>query len=151
VTNASANTNAHHPHTPAGIAETGGARRLDAVHSHSGDDRAHGAGDSERSSLEFLTSVRTLKEAEKSAAQKVEESKKEAAKVEAQAREKAVEMQAKASEKAVAAKNELLAEGKRKADAEIKEILSEAQKQAAKMRAKRLAEKDVLAISEHVL
>lgn len=151
MTNASANTNAHNPHTPAGVAETGGARRLDGAHSHSGDDRAHGAGDTERSSVEFLTSVRTLKEAEKSAAQKLEEAKKEAAKIEASAREKAVELQAKAAEKAVATKNELLADGKRKTEAEIKGILDEAHKQAAKIRAKRLAEKDVLAISEHVL
>ena len=114
------------------------------------DTKAHQAAHA-ASSDNFLSSVKALREAEKGAAAKVEEARKQAAGIEAQGREKAVEIAAKASEKAVAAKNELLSAGREKSDKEVKEILSEAGRQAAKMRAKRLADKDLQEISAQVL
>ena len=103
------------------------------------------------SSDDFLSSVKALREAEKGASAKVEESKRQAAAIEAQGREKAVEISAKATEKAVAAKNELLSSGREKSDSEVNGILSDAGRQAAKMRAKRLADKDLQEISAQVL
>ncbi len=119
MTNASANTNAHH-----------------AAQSDYAD--------------QFLSSIKSLREAEKAAAGKVEEAKQEAARIEAAAREKAVEISAKASEKAVQAKNELRLDGRTKSDKEVKDIISEAQKQASKIRTRRLSEKDAQAIAERI-
>ena len=100
---------------------------------------------------EFLSSINSLKQAEAAAAGKLDEARKEAARVEAAGREKAVEMSAKAAEKAVQAKNELLSAGREKSEKEVNDILSEAGRQAAKMRAKRLADKDLQEISSQVL
>ncbi len=102
------------------------------------------------SSDEFASSVKALREAEKAAAAKLEEARKEAARVEASGRENAVEIAAKAAEKAVQAKNSLLLDGRERSEKEVKEILSEAGKQAAKIRVKRLPEKDVQAIAGSV-
>ena len=103
------------------------------------------------SSEEFASSVKALRGAESKAAGRVEEARKQAGAVEAQGRQNAVEIAARASEKAVAAKNELLSSGREKSDGEVEKILSEAGRQAAKMRAKRLADKDLQEISAQVL
>ncbi|MCX6773158.1 MAG: hypothetical protein NTV88_05325 [Candidatus Micrarchaeota archaeon] len=124
MTNASANTKAAHS----------------GAHAHA----AHAAD-------EFLSSVKTLKEAEKSAAAKFEEGKKEAARVEAGGKEKAVEIASRANEKAVQAKNELLSSGRDKTEKEVSELTHDAQKQAEKIRAKRLGDKDVASLAESVL
>ena len=127
-----AHTGAHaHPHT-SGVAETGGASRLDAA-----DD--------------FLSSVRTLKEAEKSAAAKVEEGRRQAAKIEALGKEKAVEIASRANEKAVQTKNEILASGRGKTEQEVSGLHHEAKKQAEKIRAKRLNDRDVQGLSEQIV
>lgn len=100
---------------------------------------------------DFLSQVRSLKEAEKSAQAALDESKAKAAQIESAAREKAVEISAKAAEKAVAAKNEILAKGREEADKEVNGILADAKKQTEKIRGKRLADKDALALSQTIL
>ena len=100
---------------------------------------------------EFLSQVRTLKEAEKSAQAVVEAAKANAAQIEAAAREKAVEIAARSSEKAVAAKNDILAKGREETDKEVNSVINEAKKSAEKIQGKRLADKDVLALSQTVL
>ena len=100
---------------------------------------------------DFLSSVKTLKEAEKSAAAKVEEAKKEAARIEAQGREKAVEIASRAAEEAVEAKNEIFASERGKTEHEVSERLHDARKQAEKIRGKRLSDRDVEQLSASVL
>ena len=100
---------------------------------------------------EFLFQVRSLKEAEKSAQAVLEEAKAKAAQIEAGARERAVEITARSNEKSVAAKNDLLAKGREETDKEASAVINEAKKQAEKIRGKRLADKDVLALSQTVL
>ena len=123
MTNASANTKAAHsgahvhPHTSK-VAGSGGASHVDAAD-------------------EFLSSVKTLKEAEKSAAAKLEEGKKEAARVEAGGKEHAVEIASRANEKAVAAKNEILSTGREKTEKEVSELTKDAHKQAEKLKSTR--------------
>lgn len=95
--------------------------------------------------------MKALKEAEKSAAAKVEEAKKLSAHIEAQGREHAVEIAARANENAVQAKNEILSQGREKTEKEVADLHNEAKKQAEKIRAKRLADKDVQSLSEQVL
>lgn len=127
-----AHKDAHaHPHASK-AAETGGASHVDAAD-------------------EFLSSVKALKEAEKAAAQSVEEARKEAARIEAQGREHAVEIASRASEKAVQAKNELLTQGREKAEKEVSELLHEAKKQAEKIRGKRLSDRDVEQLSTTII
>lgn len=120
-----------HPHT-SGVAEAGGASRLDAA-----DD--------------FLSSVKALKEAEKSSARMLEEARKEAARIEAQGKEKGVEIASRATEKAVQAKNEILASGREKTEKDVSELMHEAKKQAEKIRGKRLSDRDVEQLSASVL
>lgn len=100
---------------------------------------------------DFLLQVASLREAENSALAIVEEAKKQAAKVEADARERAVETAARASERAVGAKNEIIARGRQETDKEVGSMLSEAKRQAEKIRAKRLADRDVSAIAQKLL
>jgi vacuolar-type H+-ATPase subunit H len=100
---------------------------------------------------EFLSSVKTLKEAEKSSAAAVEEAKKEAARIEAHGREKAIEIISRANEKAVAAKNEILLAGREKTEKEVSELTHDAKKLSEKIRGKRLSDKDVSALSEGVI
>lgn len=100
---------------------------------------------------DFLSQVRSLKEAEKSAQAVLEEAKTRASQIEAGARERAVEIAAGASEKSVAIKNELLATGREETEKEVAGVTSDAKKSAEKIRGKRLADKDVLALSQTVL
>ncbi|MFA6489198.1 MAG: hypothetical protein WCT52_00790 [Candidatus Micrarchaeia archaeon] len=100
---------------------------------------------------DFLSQVRSLKEAEKSAQAVLDEAKGKAAQIEAGARERAVEMAARASEKSVAVKNEVLAKGREETDKEANGVINDAKKSAEKIRGKRLADKDVLALSQTVL
>jgi vacuolar-type H+-ATPase subunit H len=99
---------------------------------------------------EFLAQVRALQGAEKSAAQKVEDARKEAASIEASARELAVEIGAKAAQKAVEAKNEILSKRRTEADAEIARIQDAVKKQAAAIRAKKLPDSEISALSQSV-
>lgn len=112
---------------------------------------AHGGAHQHAASEDFLSSVKALKEAEKSAARVLEEAKKEAARVEAQGKEHAVEIASRANEKAVQAKNETLATGREKTEKEVSELLHEAKKQAEKIRGKRLSDRDVEQLSASVL
>lgn len=100
---------------------------------------------------EFLASIRSLKEAEKSALTHVEAARKQAADIEARGREKAVEISAKAQEKAVGIKNEIIAKGRVETEKEVGSILNEAKKQSERIRAKRLLEREVSALSQSVL
>lgn len=118
---------------------------VDAKAAHTGA-HAHAA-----SADEFLSSVKALKEAEKSAAQVVEGAKKEAARIEAQGRERAVEIASRANEKAVQAKNEMLSQGREKTEQGVSGLHHESKKQAEKIRGKRLSDKDVQGLSEQVL
>jgi len=116
-------------------------------HEHSAsNEHAHSA----HHDSEFLTQVRALKDAEKSAAQGIEGAKGQAARIEAAARESAVEIISKANEKAVEAKNEILAKKRGEADAEIQKILDAAKKQAGTIKAKRLPDSEVAAIAQSV-
>jgi vacuolar-type H+-ATPase subunit H len=99
---------------------------------------------------DFLHSIRQLKEAEKAAADRAEEARKQAAAIEAAGRERAVEISARATELAVQAKNSILAKEREEADAQVSSILGEAKKQAEKIRARRLTEKDASALSHSV-
>jgi len=116
---------------------------------HKGSAHGHDAHSSHHDS-EFLTQVRALKEAEKSAATRVEDARGDAAEIEASAREQAVEILGKASQKAVEAKNDILAKKRAEAEAEVDEILGVAKKQANAIRAKRLSETDVAEISQDI-
>jgi len=122
----------------------------DPAHSkaHVASAQHHGAGHEHE---EFLASIRKLKEAENSSKEAIEQAKREAAGIEAAAKEKAVEIAAKASDNAVEAKNQMLKEWREKTDREISEIIGEAKKQAGKIREKRLAEREVEAISRSVI
>lgn len=100
---------------------------------------------------DFLSSVKALKDAEKSAARMLEEAAKEAARVEAQGKEHAVEIASRANEKAVQAKNEMLASGREKTEKDVSELMHEAKKQAEKIRGKRLNDRDVESLAGQVL
>ncbi len=100
---------------------------------------------------DFLNQVRMLKEAEKSAQQVLDSAKQRAAGIEAAARERAVEAAASAEEKAVQVKNDIFAKGRGETDKEIASIIGDAKKQAEKISAKRLSDKDVSALSQGVL
>jgi len=115
-----------------------------AAHAH-GHGHAHSTHDDG-----FAAQVRSLKDAEGAAAQKVEDAKKEAARVEAAARESAVEMMSKSSQKAVEAKNEIIAKKRGETESEIASIMAAAKKQANSIRAKRLSETDVAEISQDI-
>ncbi|MFA5929612.1 MAG: hypothetical protein WC861_01910 [Candidatus Micrarchaeia archaeon] len=112
------------------------------AHAHSSDQQHHEG--------EFIKEVRALKDAEKSAAVRVEDARKEAARIEASARESAVEAINKANEKAVEAKNEILARKRSETDSEIGSIMGAAKKQANSIRAKRLSDTDVAEISQDI-
>ena len=99
---------------------------------------------------EFLTQVRALKEAEKSAATQVEGARAEAAKIEASARESAVEIASKAQQRGVEAKNDIHAKRREQTEAEVGAILGAAKKQANSIRAKRLSDTDVAEISQDI-
>ncbi|MFA6328208.1 MAG: hypothetical protein WCY41_02065 [Candidatus Micrarchaeia archaeon] len=99
---------------------------------------------------EFITQVRALKDAEKSAASQVEAARAEATKLEAAAREQAVEIVSKAQQKAVEAKNEINSKRREQTDAEVGAILGAAKKQANSIRAKRLSDTDVAEISQDI-
>lgn len=135
VSKASADTKAAHPH---------GASADDLL------ERSEGRGSS-HSELDFLSSVRSLKEAEKSAEALLEQAKKEAAQTEADARARAATMAAQAQEKAVQAKNEILAKIREETKKETDRILADAKKQSDKMRGKRLSDKDAEALSQSQL
>lgn len=111
---------------------------------------AHGHAKSSHHEGEFLAQVRGLKEAEKSAAQRVEAAKKDAMQIEAAARESAIEMTSKAQHKAVEAKNEIMAKKRSETESEINSIMNAAKKQAATIRAKRLSDTDVAEISQDI-
>ncbi|MFA6214553.1 MAG: hypothetical protein WC717_04725 [Candidatus Micrarchaeia archaeon] len=112
-----------------------------AAHAHPGPSSHDG---------EFLSQVRALKEAEKSAASQVEGARAEAARIEAAARESSVEMISKAGQKAVEAKNEILARRREQTESEVGSILGAAKKQAGAIRAKRLSDTDVAEISQDI-
>lgn len=110
------------------------------AHSHSS---AHG-------DEEFLSQVRALKDAEGSAALRVEEGKKQAAEIEASAREQAVEILSKAQQKGVEAKNEIMAKQRDSTDSEIHSIMDAARKKAATIKAKRLNDSEIAAITQKI-
>ena len=114
-----------------------------ATHAHAPAHHAHHDG-------EFLTQVRALKDAEKSAASQVEGARADAANIEAGAREQAVEIVSKAQQKAVEAKNDILAKKREQTEAEVGAILGAAKKQANSIRAKRLSDTDVAEISQDI-
>lgn len=119
----------------------------DSKHQHGAPEQSSsGSGAQE----EFISQVRILKEAEKSAAARIEEARKQAAQIEASAREQAVEIAGKAQQKAVEAKNEILARKREEADAEIHRILDAARKQAGTIKAKRLTDTDVSSLAKSV-
>ena len=118
-------------------------------HEHSAS-HAHASAHTAHHDSEFLTQVRALKDAEKSAASHVEDARAEAAKVEATAREQAVEITSKAQQKGVDAKNEILAKKRSETDAEINSIMGAAKKQASAIRAKRLSDTDVAEVSQDI-
>lgn len=125
-------------------------------HGHAGQqEHAHhkhtGAAHANEGSDEFLASIRLLREAEKSAQSALEGARGQAASIEAQGREKAVEISAKAQEKAVNFKNEIISKGREETEKEVGSILNEAKKQAERIRAKRLLEREVSALSQSVL
>lgn len=97
---------------------------------------------------DFISSVRTLKAAEQSAAAMVEDAKKEAAKIEASAREQAVEAASKAQQKAVEAKNEILSKGREQSDKEIHEIMGQARKQSGAIKQKRLSDSEMASLAQ---
>ncbi|MCX8197536.1 MAG: hypothetical protein N3G80_04470 [Candidatus Micrarchaeota archaeon] len=100
---------------------------------------------------EFLSSIKLLQDAERAAAARIEQARQEAARIESAAREKAVEIASRNSEKIVQIKNEMLAEGRAKAEKEIREILSQANKQASKIRAKKLDEAEIKELAAQIL
>jgi len=110
----------------------------------------HGHAHAEHHDGEFLSQVRGLKDAEKSAAQQVEGARQEAAKLEASAREQAVEIASKAQQKAVEAKNEIMAKKRSETESEISAIMNAAKKQAASIRTKRLSDTDTAEISQDI-
>jgi vacuolar-type H+-ATPase subunit H len=116
-------------------------------HEHSA---SHAHAHHEHHDGEFLTQVRALKDAEKSAASHVEGARAEAAKIEAAARESAVEIASKAQQKAVEAKNEIYAKRREQTEAEAGAIMGAAKKQASSIRAKRLSDTDVAEISQDI-
>ena len=99
---------------------------------------------------DFLTHVRALKDAEKSAASQVDGAKTEAARIETAARESAVEIVSKAQQKGVEAKNDIYAKRREQTESEINAILGAAKKQASTIRAKRLSDTDVAEISQDI-
>ena len=105
-----------------------------------GNHHSHGADD-------FISQVRTLREAEKSASQRIEEAKKQASQIEAAAREQAVEIAAKAQQKAVEAKNIIITKEREATDSEIHSILGAARKQAGAIKGKRLPDSEVAKLS----
>lgn len=113
--------------------------RKEGNHQHSGHDGSKNGG-------EFLTQVRSLREAEKSASSVVEEARKRASEIEAEARGKAVEISSRAQEKSVEEKNEVLAKGREQTEREVLSIINDAKKKAEKIKASRLADKDMAAI-----
>jgi ATP synthase H subunit len=102
----------------------------------------------QHSADEFLTQVRSLKDAEQAAAARVEEAKKEAMQIEASAREQSVEILNKAQLKAVEAKNELFAKRREETDGEIHNIMGQARKQAATIKQKSLTDSEISTISQ---
>ncbi|VVC01040.1 Uncharacterised protein [uncultured archaeon] len=126
-------------------------------HEHAGREHMHGehahahGGQAGAEHDEFLASIRKLKEAEKSAEAILEAAKRQASATEALSRERAVEISAKAAEKAVLAKNEILAEGRKKTETEVSSIINDAKKQAEKIRGRRLDGREVAALSQSVL
>ena len=99
---------------------------------------------------EFLSQVRLLRDAEKSAAQRVDEAKKQSTQIEASARESGVEITGKAQQKAVDAKNEILARQRQSTESEISALLGTARKQAAAIRAKRLSDSDISGLLQKI-
>jgi vacuolar-type H+-ATPase subunit H len=110
--------------------------------------KAHGH---HESADEFLSQIKFLQDAEKSALAEIEGAKKQSAQIEAAGREKAVEADAKAAERAVQAKNEVLARGREQTDKEVSDILGDAKKQAEKIKGKRLNDRDVSSFSASLL
>ncbi|MEM4348348.1 MAG: hypothetical protein QXN37_02150 [Candidatus Anstonellaceae archaeon] len=100
---------------------------------------------------DFTNAIKMLKEAEKVAAEKVQQAMKEASQIEAQAREKAVEISSRNAEKIVQAKNEILAEGRAKTEREIREIIGEANRYAGRIRAKKLDAQEAKALAAQIL
>lgn len=112
----------------------------------SADTKAHSGHDDS-----FLSALKHLKEAEGKAAKIVEEAKKQAASSENQAREKAVGALTLSKDKSVEAKNSVLAAGRAAADSEIARMISDSNKQAEKIRAKRLQGKDIEGLCGSIL
>ncbi|MEM4554883.1 MAG: hypothetical protein QXT25_03480 [Candidatus Anstonellaceae archaeon] len=100
---------------------------------------------------DFANAIRLLKEAEQQAAEKVQQARQEAARIEAQAREKAVEISSRTAEKIVQTKNEILAEGRAKTEREIREIIAEANRQAGRIRAKKLDAQEAKSLAAQLL
>ncbi len=111
----------------------------------------HAAAHSHGKPDDFLLQIASLRQAENSALSIVEEAKKQAAKIESDARERAVEAAAKASERALGAKNEIIARGRQETDREVGSMTGEAKRQAEKIRAKRLADRDVSAVAQKLM